>query len=63
MINIDNSLAFIEDYKLALISLASVTGVLILAKRYFNGGYFYDNQTRLDGKTVIITGSNTGNII
>jgi len=60
MINIDNSLALIDNYKLALIGLASVTGVLLLAKRYFNGGYFYDKLTRLDGKTVIITGSNTG---
>lgn len=57
---IETALRLVDTYKITLIGLASVTSVLILAKRYFNGAYYYDKETRLDGKTAIVTGANTG---
>lgn len=59
---IETTLRLVDTYKITLIGLASVTSVLILAKRYFNGAYYYDKETRLDGKTAIVTGANTGKL-
>ena len=61
MLNVETVANFFDTYKLTLIGLASVSSVLILVKRYFNGAYYNDKKTRLDGKTAIITGANTGN--
>lgn len=58
--NVESALKLAETYKLTLIGLASVASLLVFAKRYFNGAYYHDKTTRLDGKTAIITGANTG---
>lgn len=58
--NYEKASNLFENHKLVLIGLASITGVLLLARRYFNDSYYYDKLTRLDGKTAIITGSNVG---
>ena len=64
LFKIETALQLVDTYKLTLIGLASVTSLLLLVKRYFNGAYYYDKVTRLDGKTAIVTGANTGkNII
>ncbi len=54
------SLDLINNYKLQLVASVTVSALLIKLKQFFGGGYFNDNVTRMDGKTVIITGSNTG---
>lgn len=63
MLNVEIVANFFDTYKFTLIGLASVSSVLILVKRYFNGAYYTDKITRLDGKTAIITGANTGKLI
>ena len=53
---------FINDNKTPLIGIfAAFTSFIYLTKRfYFAGGRFNDTKTKLVGKTVIITGANTG---
>jgi len=48
----------VQQHPYAAVSIAVGT-VLILVRRYFNGGVCYSKE-QLDGKTVIITGANTG---
>jgi hypothetical protein len=56
-----NFTAFLQLYRLPLIGLASLTSFVYLSKRlYFDGGRCR-SQARLDGKTALITGANTGN--
>ena len=56
----ENAMRLIGTHKYSLFGLASLAGLLAVTKRYFNGGVFHDTKTRLDGKTAIITGANTG---
>jgi len=53
---------FIVANKTPLIGIvAAFTSFIYLTKRfYFSGGRFNDTKTKLVGKTVIITGANTG---
>ena len=51
---------FIEDHKWQILSLVGTTFCLYVARRYLFAGVKCENIARLDGKTVIITGSNTG---
>ena len=61
LVNFENLASFAETYKYVMLGLTSFAGLLFISKRfYFNGGYFRDTTTRLDGKTVVITGANTG---
>ena len=54
-------LHLIESNKIPLAGLFALTSFIYLTKKlYFNGGNFHDKTTKLNGKTVIITGSNTG---
>lgn len=46
-------------YNVVAIGAVAVGGILILLRRYFNGGVCYSKRL-LDGRTVIITGANTG---
>ena len=62
-ISVENATHFLEAYKYSLIGLASLASLLIAARRYFNGGVFNDTKTRMDGKTAIITGANTGQYV
>lgn len=48
----------VQQHPFAVIGIALGT-ILILTRRYFNGGVCYSKEL-LDGKTVIITGANTG---
>ena len=56
----NNLKEFIENHIFSLIIVTSIVGVLYFLKRYFNGAFYSDKNTKLNGKTVIITGSNTG---
>jgi retinol dehydrogenase 12 len=52
---------FIEANRTPLIGIVAFTSFIFLTKRYyFSGGRFNDTKTKLTGKTVIITGANTG---
>jgi nucleoside-diphosphate-sugar epimerase len=52
---------FLEANKTPLIGIVAFTSFIFLTKRYyFSGGRFNDTKTKLTGKTVIITGANTG---
>ncbi|CAF1064816.1 unnamed protein product [Brachionus calyciflorus] len=56
----DCLIEFAHQHRYALICLASLASVIYLSNRfYFSGGRCKSNA-RLDGKTVIITGANTG---
>ncbi len=55
-----NTLEFLNAYKLELAVFTGLLGFLIQLKKFFNGGYFNDKVTRMDGKTIVITGANTG---
>ncbi|XP_065887759.1 retinol dehydrogenase 13-like [Dysidea avara] len=46
-------------YNFVAVGVVALGGVLILLRRYFNGGVCYSKRL-LDGRTVIITGANTG---
>ena len=48
----------VQQHPFAIIGIA-LGVILILIRRYFNGGVCYSKE-QLDGKTVIITGANTG---
>ena len=48
----------LQEHPFAVIGIIFVTTV-VLVRRYFNGGVCYSKEL-LDGKTVIITGANTG---
>jgi retinol dehydrogenase 12 len=52
----------IEAYKNVLIGLTSVVSFVLLTKKYYFGGATFNDDTnvRLENKTVIVTGSNTG---
>jgi len=47
------------SYNIVAIGVVALGGTLILLRRYFNGGVCYSKRL-LDGRTVIITGANTG---
>ena len=51
---------FIDTHKWQILGLATVTAGLIFTRRYLYAGGIYKSQARIDGKTVIITGANTG---
>ena len=51
---------FLENNKYSLILISGITTFLYLAKRFYFSGGVCKSQARLDGKTVIITGANTG---
>ena len=54
---------FLTNHHRELLTLATATLLLLQLKKFFNGGYFIDKITRMDGKTVVITGANCGIII
>ena len=56
----NNLKEFIDTHRFSLIIVPAVVGVLYFLKRYFNGAFYNDKNAKLNGKTVIITGSNTG---
>ncbi|CAF0823755.1 unnamed protein product [Brachionus calyciflorus] len=59
-INLEPLEDFTVAHKYSLIGLVSTAAFIFLTKKfYFNGGKCY-LKARLDGKTVIITGANTG---
>ena len=59
--DLSNVKQFIELNKVPLVGLAALTSFFYFTKRfYFDGGSFNDKKTTLNGKTVIITGANTG---
>jgi len=47
------------SYNIQAIGVVALGGTLILLRHYFNGGVCYSKRL-LDGRTVIITGANTG---
>ena len=51
-------IGILQQHPFAVIGIIFVTTV-VLVRRYFNGGVCYSKEL-LDGKTVIITGANTG---
>ena len=51
-------IGMLQQHPFAVIGIVFVTTV-VLVRRYFNGGVCYSKEL-LDGKTVIITGANTG---
>ena len=51
-------IGILQQHPFAVIGIIFVTTV-VLVRRYFNGGVCYSREL-LDGKTVIITGANTG---
>ena len=52
---------FIDTNKIPFLGLVAFTSFIYMTKKfYFSGGRFNDKHTKLTGKTVIITGANTG---
>ena len=51
---------FFETHKWQLLGLTMATIGLYVTRRYLFAGKVCKNKNRLDGKTVIITGANTG---
>ena len=49
----------VQQHPFAVSISVALGAILVLTRRYFNGGVCYSKEL-LDGKTVIITGANTG---
>ena len=50
----------LKTYRIGIISTASVLTVAFLAKKFYFAGGVCKSKRKLNGKTVIITGANTG---
>jgi retinol dehydrogenase-12 len=51
---------FIKNNKLCLVGLLTASVCIYISKRFYFSGGRCKSRARLDGKTVIITGANTG---
>ncbi len=51
---------FIKNNKLGLVGLLTASVCIYISKRFYFSGGRCKSRARLDGKTVIITGANTG---
>lgn len=58
--NFEQAKSLAEANKFALIGLASLASFFYLTKKFYFAGGVCHSKARLDGKTVIITGANTG---
>ena len=58
--NLAGITALLHLYKLPLIGLTSLTSFIYFSKRYYFDGGRCTSKARLEGKTAIITGANTG---
>ena len=50
----------LENHKLSFLSLLTASVCIYISKRFYFSGGRCKSKARLDGKTVIITGANTG---
>jgi retinol dehydrogenase-12 len=56
----DYTLEFLNTKKIELLGIFAFTSCLYLVKYKYIGGKSYTSKIRLDGKTVIVTGANSG---